>query len=355
MKTLKIYSFAFFLFTCFFSSVNAQEKLDFKAERRKITVTNPHINEEIVNALNEILLPVRKQLEAVIATDKSGTFIRYKDAVEKLKKIDNPKEHEANIRQIQEEFYPYIKTIWEKAAIDDKKYSAAILKCFPENLREGIQFTEFLNFTIGPSQKPEPPAPGPEPTPSPKCVNVHDHMQGAFAVDGLIAGGVNVRIRPSENGSRAMAMVNAKSISAGAFMGQGLLFNNITIPGTFAVDNKAIEYSTELSWFGNATAVAVLGGSSATIGWTSNALSKAYTDAGGEVFTAVAPVIFISSVIKNRTQTRVQLLSKSQMKTLNFGASCFGQSKTFLIGSISYGSSISDIGISPNNWTACEK
>lgn len=353
MKTLKILLGCLLLL--FTHSLSAQDKL--KVKQRKITATNPHINDKVVNSLNDLFLPVRQQLEEVIAKDKSGNFVKYKEAVEKLKKTDNPKEYEANIRQIQDEFYPYIKTIWEKAAIDEKKYRVAILNCFPEKLRDGIQFTEFLNFTVGPSQKPEPPAPDPAPAPAPslKCVNVHDHMQGAFAVEGLIAGGVNVRIRPSENGSRAMAMVNAKSISTGAYLGQGWLFNNITIPGTFAADYKAVEYSTELSWFGNATAIAVLGGTSATIGWTTNALSEDYTDAGGEVFTAVAPVLFISSVIKTRTQIRVQLLQKSQMKELNFGASCFGQSKSFLIGSLSYGSSISDIGISPNNWRACEK
>ena len=126
---------------------------------------NTHINEEIEKHLNEVLEPVRNRLREVIESDGTGNFKRYEEAALYARSLKDAKLQRQAIERMRKEFYPFIKELWEKAAIDEEKYQHAILGIFPENIRKGVQFQEFLNFTMGPSEKPEPPVP-PAPAPA---------------------------------------------------------------------------------------------------------------------------------------------------------------------------------------------
>ncbi|MGN7787706.1 hypothetical protein ACTJIJ_24445 [Niabella sp. 22666] len=341
----------------------ANEKLAVKVDKAreadgtllKQLPVNTHINEEVEKHLSEILEPVRNQLQKAIESDGTGNFKKYEAAVAYAKSLKDPELQIRAVERLRKEFYPFIKELWEKAAIDEKKYQQAILNIFPENLRKGIQFQEFLNFTMGPSEKPEPPIPPAPPAPENICVNVHDFMQGAFWRDGLLVGGVRNTIRPTDGSSAAFATVTTTAISAGAYTGCSWLLNSIAMPGTFPIDARPIRYKKAINWTANATAVAVLGGAWSTIAYTINANTDKFTDPGGEIYTAVAPVIFVCVLPKSASVSDEQLLSKVQLNTLNFGGVAYAQSKSILILSPAFSTATSTISIAPGKWTACEE
>lgn len=339
------------------SLVNDSVREADKTLTRQLPV-NTHINEEIEKHLNEVLEPVRNRLKEVIESDGTGNFRRYEEAALYARSLKDAKLQRQAIERMRKEFYPFIKELWEKAAIDEEKYQHAILGIFPENIRKGVQFQEFLNFTMGPSEKPEPPVPpAPAPAPDPKniCVNVHDFMQGAYWIDGIIAGGVRVSIRATDGSNPAFATLTSTAISAGAYTGCSWLLNNMTVPGTFPIDARLVRYKKTVNWSANATAVAVLGGAWSTIAYTINANTDKFTDPGGEIYTAVAPVIFICVLPKSATVSDEQLLSKVQLKTLNFGGVAYAQSKSILVLSPAFSTATSTVSIGPSDWAACEE
>ncbi|MCH5717733.1 hypothetical protein [Niabella hibiscisoli] len=316
---------------------------------------NAHINEEIEKQLHEILEPVRNQLQKSIENDGTGNFKRYEEAVGYAKRLKDPQQQLRAVERLQKEFYPFIKELWEKAAIDEKKYQQIILDIFPEHLRKGVKFQEFLNFTMGPSEKPEPPVPPAPPAPENICVDVHNFMQGAFWRDGLLVGGVRISSRPRDGGNAAFATVTTTAISAGAYTGCSWLLNTIALPGTFPIDARPVRYKKAVNWIANATAVAVLGGAWSTIAYTINASTNQFTDPGGEIYTAVAPVIFVCILPTSASVSDEQLLSKVQLDALNFGGVAYAQSKSILVLSPAFSTATSTISIAPDNWTACEE
>ncbi|WP_114790521.1 hypothetical protein U0035_18960 [Niabella yanshanensis] len=316
---------------------------------------NTHINEEIEKHLSEILEPVRNLLQKAIESDGTGNFKRYEEAVAYAKSLKDPGQQIRAVERLKKEYYPFIKDLWEKAAIDERNYQQAILNVFPENLRKGVVFQEFLNFTIGPSEKPEPPIPPAPPAPENICIDVHDFMQGAFWRDGLLVGGVRNSIRPTDGNCAAFATVTTTAISAGAYTGCSWLLNRIALPGTFPIDARPIRYKKAINWTANATAVAVLGGAWSTIAYTINANTDKFTDPGGEIYTAVAPVIFVCVLPKSASVSDEQLHSKVQLNTLNFGGVAYAQSKSILILSPAFSTATSTISIAPGKWTACEE
>jgi hypothetical protein len=317
---------------------------------KELPKSKVHITKELEQKIIEVVRPVTEQLEKLVKEDLSGNFKSYTDEVGKLKSIKNNEELKKAFTQIQKKYYPFIKKLWDQAKIDDNMYQQKLRQLFPADQRETIRFTEFLNFTMGsPGQKPEfPPAP-PPPAPKNICIDANTMFRGSFGIDGGGIGDVTVLVVPANPPSQAEIVVSAGCGVVGNYRGQGWLRNSASIPGTFPFDGKSLRCKKTFGWTGIASAVAALGLCWSTVAYSTTGSTDFAT--GGEIYTAVAPVLWFCTINKRTSRMEETLIAKTDLPAAQFGITCYGQATSSVY--LSYAHATSGAGVKP--WEICEE
>ncbi|MDZ4795300.1 MAG: hypothetical protein SGI83_13550 [Bacteroidota bacterium] len=336
--------------TVFFTgSAAAQKERTTKIEQlAELPKSKTHITKELEARIIETVKPVLEQIEKLLSEDGSGNYALYKDEVRKVNEAKSADEKMLLLQKIQKNFYPFIKSIWDQAKIDDNQYQQKIKGLFPDHLKETIRFKEFLNFTISSSsQKPIPPPP---PKPSNTCVDANTLFKGLFGIDGGAIGSVQVQVAPARPPSPAEIVVGAGAAIIGFYRGQGWIRNTITIPGTFPSDSRSLRSKKTFDWRGTASAASIAGCS-----WSTVAYSSAPNDtdfrSSGEIYTAVAPVIFLCIFTKKASKTEEAVFSKTDLTGLQFGLTCYGSATSSIFLSHAHAHSAAAI----IKWEVCEE
>jgi hypothetical protein len=272
------------------------------AQKKATSVTS-----EMINRINEIVKPLREQVDKLLKEDPSGTYKAYEQDVYSLRKLKTNAEKSKATEEIKVKYAPFFKRIWSKMKVDENMYQAEIRKVFPPRLRERIVFQEFLNFSIIVPfviTNTIPPA-----TES-KCVDVCSIANGELTgAGGLIASG---------GGSYGNCFIKANSWSliAGKNDIKAELKNNITIPGTFPSDPKKLRVKISFDSKQEATAIALFG--------TSTATTFINTFNGSQELNAIAPVIYIASLSSAKSYSEEYVIEKSEINRsiLNTNAIC---------------------------------
>jgi hypothetical protein len=332
------------------TALMAQRELSGKVQQLKeLPKSKVHITKEIEKQMTEVVRPVTEQLEKLVKEDASGSYKSYTDDIAKLKTISNTKELNSAISQMQKKYYPFIKKLWDQAKIDEPSYQQKLRQLFPADQRETIRFGEFLNFTMASSnQKPDFP-PAPPPPPANICIDANAMFRGSFGIDGGAIGDVRVQVVPANPPSMAECIVSAGCGIIGSYRGQGWIRNTATIPGTFPFDTKSLRCTKSFNWTGIASAVAALGISWATVAYSTS--PNVDFAVGGEIYTAVAPVLWFCTINKRTTKTENTLVAKTDLPAAQFGITCYGQATSSIY--LSYANAHSSAGVKP--WGICEE
>lgn len=304
------------------SHANAQEK----------TVV---VTQEMINKVNNIVKPLREQADKLLQADATGTFKSYQRDVAALNKMKNGAEKSKTSAQIMEKYASFYKNIWANIKVDEKAYQALIRSAFPVAIAERITFQQYLNFSYSSSTNTNsapPPAPAPEP--ENKCIDVCSIAAGEIAGDaGLIAGG---------GGSYGNCYLTANSWGAvaGGNNLYGSLKNNISIPGTLPADSRKLRVTKSFDLKQEAVAFALLG-----FGF---AETRVMTYRGNEYLMAMAPVIFASSKLSQKSYSEEYVIEKTEVSksVIKASANTFAY---FITGNWSY-SNCTNI-----KWTICEE
>jgi hypothetical protein len=307
-----------------------------------------HITKELEAQITEVVSPVKEIIEKLLNEDASGNYGAYKDAINKAKEIKDTDEKNKYLQNIQKKFYPFFKSIWGLAKIDEVGYQQKLKSLFPEQFKETIRFTDFLNFTMGGgSQKPTPPPP---PAPAKICLNAHDFFRGTFGMDGGAIGGTRVQVVRANPPSPAEIVAVADAVILGTYRGQGWVRNTIGIPANFPNNNKSIRIIKTFDWRGSATAFSIIGMSWATIAFSTNGNSTDFNN-GGEIYTVVAPVTFVYILNKKTSTTEETVVSKTDLTSIQFGITCYVQASSSIF--LSYANARSMCALM--KWELCEE
>lgn len=333
------------------SPLAAQKEKTTKIEQlASLPKSKTHITKELEARIIEVVQPVKEQIEKLLMADGSGNYALYKDELRKLNEAKTAADKELVLQKIEKKFYPFIKSIWDQAKIDDKAYQQKLKNLFPDNLKETIRFTEFLNFTMSSaSQKPIPPPPAP-PTPSNTCVDANTLFRGTFGVDGGAIGSVQVQVAPARPPSPSEIVVSAGTGIVGIYRGQGWIRNTIAIPGTFVSDSRSLRSKKTFTWRGTASAASLAGCCWSTVAYSTAANDNDFM-ASGETHTAVAPLIYFCIVNKSTSKTEEAVFSKTDLTGVQFGLTCFGSASSSIFFSYSHASS----GGAITKWEVCEE
>lgn len=266
------------------------------AAQEKTTV----ITQEMINKVNNIVKPLREQADVLIQADATGTFKAYQRDVAALNKMKSGAEKTRASAQTMEKYASFFKDIWARMKVDEKAYQAQIRSAFPVEIGERIIFQPYLNFSYSSSTTTgSAPPPAPAPTPENKCIDVCSIAAGEITGDaGLIAGGA---------GSYGNCYLTASSWGAvaGGNNLYGSLKNNISIPGTLPDDSRKLRVTKSFDLKQEAVAFAVLG-----FGF---AETRVMTYSGNEYLMAMAPVLFASSKISQKSYREEYLIEKSEV------------------------------------------
>lgn len=339
MQTIRIMKkialcLAVWLFT---GTVMAQKEPVFpKGKSDQVALPKIPITKEMENRVIETVAPVVQRLEKLLKADPGGTYTAYVADVEKLGRLSNRDEKDKMIRQIQRKYYPFIKQKWDEAKIDEAYYQARLREIFPPEMRETIQFTEFLNFSVsGNSSKPAPP-----PAPAPRNICI-DAVKSFFTIqDKTRTLNANTSVLVSNN----LVTTGCGSAIAGHSFASGWILSDIRIPGSFPSDDKLLRITKNYRWSGSATAVSVLGCAFATISTSTDNFS---TDAFVRTW---APVIFVSSVSRNEARLVQTLIKKQFLLNIRFGINCYSDCYSSVISG-----SVSDNMCDNLSWSVCEE
>jgi len=334
-------SFFIFLFSLAFTS-GLQAQFDKPVKTKDPVSFQIPYTKDMENKLIEVVKPVRDQVEKLLKEDGSGRYQAYADEVGLVAKLKKPEEKMTAIKQIRSKYVDFIRKIWAAAKIDEPLYQSKIKNIFPPDIRETIQFGEFLTFTSSSktrNHQPPPPPPPPSPTsPTIKCIDGLSLFFGySYVSPSLIAKGSSMVMG-------ANLLTDAVAEVAGLCQSQGAVLSNINIPGTFPDDNKLLRVKKSYTWNAYAFAISVIGCSFTSI-------SHATDNSNDREFTRVwAPVIFISSINRNELVIDEMLIQKKFMQNIRYGMMAYCDAFSELISSSTSGSNCFNI-----TWNVCEE
>lgn len=296
--------------------------------------------EDFEKQVAEIVKPAQEALQAVLRKDETGTYKAYLEDIQKIKELKNAEEWSKALSRIKEQYYPFIKDAWEKAAIDEKEYQLKIRNLLPDNLKEHIEFApEFLGFTMkGETRKPDP-APAP-PAPSLKCVDAKATIFEIPKIEKVLGASAAAML----DQGRFLFSTASSFPPGGGASATDAAATNITIPGTFPDDDNLVRIKKEFDWIGSAMAISG--------GWLSVA-ETAYASHWWDwdhFVKVVAPVIWYVEYRTTRSLSSEELVEKRFLLNIRYGFSTLAAARTLPIAGAT---ASSDITI--RKWEICEE
>jgi hypothetical protein len=351
MKQHHIPARFFFLIGFLFLTMAVQAQKENNVEQvKELPKTNQHITKELEAQITEIVRPVKEQLEKILNEDASGTYAMYKDDIRKISELKNSQDKRLQLEKFQKKYYPFIKKIWDQLKIDEGQYRQKLINIFSPQVKETIRFGEFLNFTMSTtSPKPAPPPP-PPPSPSNICVDANTLFSGSFGQDGGAIGGSRVQVAPARPPSPAEIVAAATTAIVGTFRCRGWIRNTITIPANFPSNYKVLRSKKTFDWRGNVDAVAFLGVSWGTVAYSTSPDDNDFTVCS-EIYTAVAPVIFVSVLNKTASRTEEAIFTKNDTRNIQFGITCYASATSSVY--LSFSNATSSCAMT--KWDVCEE
>ena len=297
-------------------------------ERNQSVVTPDQINK-----INELVKPVKEQIEKQLNEDKTGNYKAYQEDIKKMNSAKFGKEKSTLTNQIREKYAAFFKEVWANSNVDEKLYQQKIKQAFPDAISSLIQFQPYLNFSISKSiSKSSPPAP--TPLPEDKCIDVCT----------IAAGEINGTSALISGGGGQYGNCYLKSSGWGAAAGKnelnGFLRNNITIPGTLPDDARKLHVRKSYELKMEATSFAVLG-----FGYAETRANSYQTN---EYLFVMSPVIFGASKTLIKSMSEDYLLEKKDV-TQSIFKTYAGTMAYFISGNWCY-SQFSSI-----RWSICEE
>jgi hypothetical protein len=285
-----------------------------------------------------VVEPVKNKIEQLFKEDQSGNYAAYAEEVRKAEQLKSPGEKNKAVQNILKKYYPFMKKIWDQAKIDEKDYQQKLKDIFPNEMKETIRFTEFLNFTVsGSTQKPAPP-PAPPPAPANICIDAATKFFGLTDLTQTMIGKANAFVISTG------ITTDCVSEYAGHTQASGWFLSDIKIPGTFPSDNKNLRITKSYTWSGYATAITILGSSFATISTSTDNFSR-------DVFIRTwAPVVWGSTVTKNEVRTVQTVIKKQFLLNIRFGINAYCD--TF---AAAFALSVSESKCGNIMWSVCEE
>jgi hypothetical protein len=325
--------------TCYSVGIAQKErKSETQKKQKKETEYTPPafpITPEMEKKVIEVTAPVRAIMEKILSDDASGMFQSYSESVKALEKIKSFEEKWLAMLQIKEKYGDFFREKWKIAEIDEAYYKNEIRNIFPPEIRETIQFTEFLNFTTqGNTKKHDTPE---EKYCKTNCIKGTDLFFGMYKLEPGIIGGGQVDVLPNYIGTNTFALI------AGFYRSIGGSGSDIRIPGTFAKNDIPVCITKSYKWQGRAFAISIIGCSFASIATTQE--DKGYTHWAR----TWAPVIFASVLEKNEMIEYKKQLGKEERSLIRYGicnysdayGGAFGGSSSYTVSNLV-------------DWTICE-
>ena len=274
--------------TCFLTAVPAMAQKENQASL---------VTQEQINRINELVKPLKEQIENMLNKDETGNYKGYQEEIRKMNASKSYKEKSTLTNQIREKYAAFFKEVWASAKVDEKLYQQKIKQVFPDAIGNAIQFQPFLNFSIIVSTtNSTPPAPAPPPSPEDKCIDVCGIAAGEIqGSSGLISGG-------GGRYGNCFLRTSAWGAAAGKNDLYGFLRNGITIPGTLPNDARKLRVRKSYELNMEATSFAVLG-----FGY---AETRATTYQNNQYLFVMSPVIFSASKTISKTVREEYVLEK---------------------------------------------
>lgn len=256
------------------------------------------VTQEQIAQINELVKPLKEQIENQLNEDKTGNYKAYQEEIKKMNSSKGYKEKSTLTNQIREKYTAFFKEVWANAKVDEKGYQQKIKQVFPDAIGSFIQFQPFLNFSIVKSFSTTTP-PAPPPVPEDKCIDVC----------GMIAGEIKGSSALISGGAGRYGNCFLKTAAWGAAVGMndlhGSLRNTITIPGTLPNDARKLHVRKSYELKMEATSFAVLG-----FGY---AETRASTYQANEYLFVMSPVIFGASKTISKSMNEDYLLEKKDV------------------------------------------
>ncbi len=358
MKRQHSFSRFLFLLGALFLTMAVQAQKEKNVEQVKaLPKSKQHITKEVETRLTELMLPVKQTLEKLLNEDATGNYKAYKDDIQRLDAITNSQDKVKHLEKMQKKYYAFIKNTWAQAKIDEAGYQQKIKNLFPADQKETIRFNEFLNFTMSSPQKPTPPAPPPPPPPPPAmppniCINANanNFFRGSFGMDGGAIGSTHVVVAPANPPSPAEIVSVAGSGIVGFYRSQGWIRNTLSVPANFPSDYRVLRSTKRFDWLGMASAVTIAGVCWSTVAYTTTPNTPDFTD-GGEMHTAVAPVIWFCTFTKRASKTEEKIFTKDNTTGYQFGITCYASATASIYLSYAHAHSAAAIW----KWDICEE
>lgn len=334
-------------------SLFAQKEPAQKIEQVQLPKNTGHITPKIESQINELVKPVREQLEKLYNADKTGTYKSYVEEMKAISKISDLNKRRTSLKEFEKKYYPFVKKIWNTAAIDEAFYQQKLRGLFEPQIRETIRFSEFLNFSISSGSQalpPPPPAP-PAPAPNNVCVDANKMFRGSRGVEESVIGGAGVAVLPANPPIPAQILAEADAALLGIYKAAGWLRNTVSIPGTFPIDAKMVRVKKTFDWVGWGAAFTLFGCSWSTVAFSTDTEDHQF-NIRGQMHTVVSPVTFLLTIDK-RVNTTIEelLIPKTDLRLIKSGMVCFAMASASLF--LSYGNANS--GGTILKWEICEE
>jgi hypothetical protein len=274
---------------CLLSQARAQKQLVTK-EKNQSPVT-----QEMINKVNEIVKPVKEQVDKRLNEDKTGAYRSYLEEVKRMNGMKSNKERTSYANKVNEKYASFFKEVWSGVKVDEKGYQERIRSVFPEQINRGLQFSTYLSFFIVVSYTP-PPAPEP---PADKCLDICTIAMGEITGDAALI----------SSGGGSYGNCFLKADAWGAVAGGNNLYaylrNGITIPGTLPNDGRKLHVRKRFELDQSATSFAGLG-----FGY---AESRVSTYQAEEYMMAMTPVLGGSSKVNKKTISEDYIIEKKDV------------------------------------------
>ncbi|HSU29537.1 MAG TPA: hypothetical protein VLJ68_14215 [Chitinophagaceae bacterium] len=292
------------------------------------------ITQDQVRQITDIVKPIKDQLERQISGD--SRYLAYVDDVKRVEASSSAKERNSLAAKIKEKYSSFFKDTWSALRVDEAGYQNKIRKVFPSDLASGIQFGDFLGFTMNSSSSSKSQAleSGPD-----QCLDVCGIAAGEIISSSVLIAGASGSYGNCYLSTIAMAYSSSQAL-VGIAETNGYLRNGITIPGTFADDSRTLGVKLSFNLNQGATCIAALG--------VSYAETRVQTFASNESLVVFAPLIWMTSGSKIKTINENYVLLKKNVSLSKFWA----MSKVF---SILDGGNMGWSDISNIKWTICEQ
>lgn len=325
-----------------------------------------YLAKDFEQRVSEIVKPAREALMTVLEKDETGSFRAYQEDIATVAKLKLPEEQTEMLETIKGRYYDFFKDAWKQAGIKEDLYKEEIVRLLPEALQKHIEFEpEFLGFVIKSSirrprydptgadvpETPTKPWPKPDPQPQPdppapqprdyKCYDGVAHFFEKPYTSAVLGSSANTFIGNFNKTVSASAL----SMFAGWAIAENIATTDISIPGTFTADRTMLRITKQYLWTGRTTAFSV-GATSVAV-----ATGSAHRGMVDRAIITVAPVIWYVERNFSERLSYDELVSKTNIDDVNFGASAFTSSN--VLPAISALASASAT-VRMDSWQICE-